>query len=304
MCVSLLLIRVLQPGDRHALRGPWRYKDSVNLPLRGHCYGLTSCVLRRVAEPRHSIGLWRARGARTLLLPSSGGTPRDRRRGGLGVSQATCPRSRPRCSASLCLRRQHLPHRHLRLLQHGGGASSRRLLFSDALFGLLIGLLFGILVLFSDALFILSELGILPLLLAAALDRHHALRLLHHADGGPVSFSWPGSLAFTACSVSSRRPVRFLRDGCLPAATATHATASRRRRWLRAFVPTPLAGLRHPLSEQGCARINVSRAISANLWAAAKLPRVPLAPACPSIARTVLWGWGRVPMLTASYARH
>ena len=36
MCVSLLLIRVLQPGDRHALRGPWRYKDSVNLPLRGH----------------------------------------------------------------------------------------------------------------------------------------------------------------------------------------------------------------------------------------------------------------------------
>jgi hypothetical protein len=33
---SLLLIRVLQPGDRHALRGPWRYKDSVNLPLRGH----------------------------------------------------------------------------------------------------------------------------------------------------------------------------------------------------------------------------------------------------------------------------
>jgi hypothetical protein len=188
--------------------------------------------------------------------------------------------------------------------KHGGGASSRRLLFSDALFGLLIGLLFGILVLFSDALFILSELGILPLLLAAALDRHHALRLLHHADGGPVSFSWPGSLAFTACSVSSRRPVRFLRDGCLPAATATHATASRRRRWLRAFVPTPLAGLRHPLSEQGCARINVSRAISANLWAAAKLPRVPLAPACPSIARTVLWGWGRVPMLTASYARH
>ena len=42
MCVSLLLIRVLQPGDRHALRGPWRYKDSVNLPLRGHSGGTVS----------------------------------------------------------------------------------------------------------------------------------------------------------------------------------------------------------------------------------------------------------------------
>jgi hypothetical protein len=48
-CVTM--VRVLQPGDRHALRGPWRYKDYVNLPLRGHC---TDCSMASVLDSSRS----------------------------------------------------------------------------------------------------------------------------------------------------------------------------------------------------------------------------------------------------------